>query len=285
MNDENKPKLKEDSPKIGMGGTAVKPSAWRKLLSKKWAAPAAFMAAAAIIVTLMWLYRGADETTTTTPSTTDSEVGQVATGDTGTGSKTDDDAMEAASSNETMQWPADYSQLKVVSPFYDENASSEDRQAAMIQTGNTFTANTGIDLAKDGDKTFDVMAALSGKVVVAEQHPLNGSVVEIKHADGLVTVYQSLTDVQVKVGDDVKQGTLIGRAGRNELEKDLGLHLHFEVRQDGKAINPDTLLTMNSDMSSGTAAGSSAAPSSDAPAPADGTTDSAPNASTGTPVN
>lgn len=246
MNDQNKPKLNEDSPKTAMGGTAVKPSAWRKLLSKKWTAPAAFMAAAAIIVTLMWIYQGADETTTTAPTTTDSAVSQGTTDETADTTETEDTLEVIASANETMQWPADYTQLEVVSPFYDEKAPSEERQAALIQSGNTFMGNMGIDLANADDKTFDVNAALSGKVTVAEQHPLNGSIVEIKHADGLVTVYQSLSDVQVKVGDDVKQGTLIARAGRSELEKDLGTHLHFEVRQDGKAINPSTLLTLAS---------------------------------------
>jgi stage II sporulation protein Q len=116
----------------------------------------------------------------------------------------------------------------------------------MIQTGNTFTANTGIDLAEADNKTFDVSAALSGKVMVAEQHPLNGNVVEIKHADGIVTVYQSLGELQVKVGDEVKQGTVIGKAGRSELEKDLGIHLHFEVRKDGKPVNPNLLLATES---------------------------------------
>ncbi|GGD92522.1 M23 family metallopeptidase [Paenibacillus nasutitermitis] len=244
MNDQNKPKLNEDSPKTAMGGTAVKPSAWRKLLSKKWTAPAAFMAAAAIIVTLMWIYQGADKPTTTKPAT-DSEVSQGTTNVPADVEQTDD-TLEVASSNETMQWPADYTQLEVVSPFYDEKAPSEERQAAMIQTGNTFTANMGIDLANTADKTFDVSAALSGRVTVAEQHPLNGSIVEIKHADGIMTVYHSLSDVQVKVGDEVKQGTLIARAGRSELEKDLGVHLHFEVRKDGKAIDPKTLLTLAS---------------------------------------
>jgi stage II sporulation protein Q len=243
MNDQNKSKLKEESPKNVMGGTAVKPSAWRKLLSKKWAAPAAFMAAAAIIVTLMWLYQG-DKTATTTTNT-DLEVSQGTT-EQPVDQMPTDDSSEVASSNETMQWPADRTKLEVVAPFYDAKATSEERQAAMIQTGNTFTANTGIDLAEADNKTFDVSAALSGKVTVAEQHPLNGNVVEIKHADGIVTVYQSLGDLQVKVGDEVKQGTVIGKAGRSELEKDLGIHLHFEVRKDGKPVNPNLLLATES---------------------------------------
>lgn len=239
MNDQNKPKL--DAPKNTMGGTAVKPSAWRKLLSKKWAAPAAFMAAAAIIVTLMWLYQGTDETSTK-PTDTGSEVTQGTTDETAEATPPDDKAVEAISSNETIQWPADFAQLKVVSSFYDANGTNEEREAGLVQNGNTFVANQGIDLAKADDKTFDVSAALSGIVSLVGTHPLNGNYVEIKHSDGIVTVYQSLNEVKVKVGDEVKQGTVIAQAGRSELGKELGVHLHFEIRKNGTPINPSTLI-------------------------------------------
>ncbi|MCQ6561905.1 M23 family metallopeptidase [Paenibacillus mendelii] len=240
MNDQNKPKLKEESPKTSMGGTAVKPSAWRKLLSKKWAAPAAFMAAAAIIVTLMWIYRGAEET----PTTTGNDSLEVSQGTNEEAIETPiDDTLEVASSNETLQWPVvNRSELTVATPFYEASASNEERQAAMVQTGNTFTPHMGIDLTSSADKPFDVVAALSGRVIVVDKHPINGNVIEIKHADGIVTVYQSLSEVQVKVNEEVKQGSLIGKSGRSEIEKDYGNHLHFEVRQNGNSINPNTLL-------------------------------------------
>lgn len=238
----DKPKFNEETPKNAMGGKTVKPSAWRKLLAKKWAAPTAFLAAAAIIVTLMWLYGGAGETSNKPTSATveDTQGTSAVTDDTPQVSA--DDPAVKDSENEVMQWPTDRSQVDVVAGFYDEKASSEERQAAMIQNGNTFMANMGIDLSKN-DQPFDVKAALSGRVIVAEKHPLNGNMVEIKHADGVVTIYNSLSDLQVKVGDEVKQGTVIAKAGRSELEKDLGVHLHFEVRKDGKAVNPNTLLT------------------------------------------
>ncbi|WP_308636677.1 M23 family metallopeptidase [Paenibacillus silvisoli] len=156
----------------------------------------------------------------------------------------DDEALKPSES-ELMQWPVDRTKLDVVAPFYDAKASSEDRVAALIQTDNQFVTNMGIDFAKN-DTAFDVSAALSGRVIVAEKHPINGNIVEIKHADGLVTVYHSLSNVQVKVGDEVKQGAVIAKAGRSELEKDLGVHLHFEVRKDGKPINPNTLITNDS---------------------------------------
>jgi stage II sporulation protein Q len=89
-----------------------------------------------------------------------------------------------------------------------------------------------------------VVAALSGKVTAVDQNPVVGNLVEITHSNGLVTVYQSLSDVIVAKNADVKKGDVIAKAGRNELEKQEGIHLHFEVRQgaDGPALNPETLL-------------------------------------------
>ncbi|HUC92576.1 MAG TPA: M23 family metallopeptidase [Paenibacillus sp.] len=241
MNDQDKNKQSiEEAPKLNRGQETVAPSAWKRMLSKKWVSPAAFMAAAAIIVTLMWIYQGADTTETTTKNADPAGANISADG------KTDaqnEDALQVASLNEVMQWPVvDRSQVEVSLPFYDEQASAKEREQAMLVSGTTFTPHMALDLAKADNGAFDVTAAMSGKVTVAEQHPTNGYTVEITHGDNLVTVYQSLSDLKVNVGDEVKQGTIIAKAGRSELEKDQGVHVHFEVREDGKPINPNLLL-------------------------------------------
>lgn len=138
----------------------------------------------------------------------------------------------------------DRAALDVSIPFYDTNASNEVKQAAMIQYNDQLTPHTAIDLkAKDG-AAFDVLAALSGKVTAVEQNPVVGSLVEITHSNGLISVYQSLAEVKVTKGAEVKKGDVIAKAGRNEFEKEDGVHLHFEVRQvsDNAALNPETIL-------------------------------------------
>lgn len=240
---DNKSKFNEEAPKNALGGKAVKPSAWRKLMAKKWAAPSAFLAAAAIIVTLMWLYGGAGETSDKPASTNiDATTGVQGEQSLDDQQPSDTDKAITKSQSEVMAWPADQTQVAVVAPFYDAKSTSENREAALIETSdNKIIANMGIDFGKN-DLAFDVQAALSGVVTVAEKNPINGNVVQIKHANGLVTVYNSLSDLQVKAGDEVKQGQVIAKAGQDELEKDLGVHLHFEVRKDGKAIDPSTLI-------------------------------------------
>lgn len=245
MNDQNKPKQKpEETPKTVLGGTsaAKSSSGWKSLFAKRWVSPAIFMAAAAIIVTLMWIYQGADQTSTPTTGKTDTtEVsqGEEVTAPEGKG----EDTLPVIAGGEQMKWPlTDKAALQVELPFYDEKATDEERAAAVVQTGNSFSPHMGMDFVDPDGKTFDVLAALSGKVTHVEQHPTNGNIVEITHEGGLVTVYQSLADITVAEGDDVEQGTIIAKAGRNELERDLGIHLHYQILNNGKAINPSSLI-------------------------------------------
>jgi stage II sporulation protein Q len=112
----------------------------------------------------------------------------------------------------------------------------------LVKYANTFWPHSGIDYARKDGKSFDVIAALSGKVIRVEQNPLVGQEVEIQHENGLITVYQSLTDIRVKVGQEVKQGDVIAQAGRNNFEKEAGVHLHFEVRKGNQTVQPELYL-------------------------------------------
>jgi stage II sporulation protein Q len=239
MSDQNKGFQKEEAPKTVQGAQGV-PSTWKRLLAKKWVFPATYVAAAAIILTLMWVYLDAG---TKTVSQEDLGI-KVSSNDQPT-DNSKDGAVAVNAPAETMQWPVkDRSLVNISIPFYDTNATNEVKQAAMIQYNDQLTPHTAIDLkAKDG-AAFDVLAALSGKVTTVEQNPVVGSLVEITHSNGLISVYQSLSEVKVAKGAEVKKGDIIAKAGRNEFEKEDGVHLHFEVRQvsDNAAVNPETIL-------------------------------------------
>lgn len=214
---------------------------WKRLLGKKWVFPAVYMAAAAIILALMWVYQdsvnrkaGDELASLDSQKTVTDNV-----------SEPDGQAVAVNAQAEQMQWPVkDRNEMEETMGFYDDKASNDVKQAAMIEYEETFTPHLGIDLARSDNQTFDVLAALSGKVTAVEKHPLVGNLVEITHSDGLVTVYQSLSELKVTKGAEVKKGELIGKAGRNELESNQGVHLHFEVRQgpDGTPVNPEQFI-------------------------------------------
>lgn len=255
MNEQNnKNKPHEESPKIAMGEPVVPVSAWKKLLSKRWVYPAVYMAAAAIILTLVWVYQDAsqkpmDSTPASVTDSVESPDGQDLPSGDKTAQETKDGNEKAAETTavaEDMAWPvAKASEVAVVRPFYDNEASAEDHEAALVQYNDTFIPNTGIDLAREDKQSFEVTAAMGGKVTRVEEVPLLGFVVEITHANNLKTVYESLADVKVKLNAEVKQGDVIAMAGRNEMEKDLGIHVHFAVYENGELVNPVQVLPKN----------------------------------------
>ncbi|GIO12213.1 hypothetical protein J19TS2_17680 [Cohnella xylanilytica] len=239
MSDQNKTTRKlEEAPKTGAATSPVKPTGMKRFFSKRWVFPAVYMAAAAIIVTILWLNAGAGGSKDPENSVPVSGVeSQGAAAETNS-----PEAVEAAAGGESLQWPFDSKDVIQTLSFYDSSASEEKKQAAMVEYNNSFYPHTALDFAAKDDKPFEVLAAMSGKVKVAEQSPINGYEVEIEHPNGLVTVYQSLEDLKVKAGDEVKQGDVIAMAGRSEMEKDEGVHVHFEVRSNGQSIDPNTLI-------------------------------------------
>ena len=110
--------------------------------------------------------------------------------------------------------------------------------------------NTGIKGASTNHKGIDiagvfytstVYAAKSGTVIVSTYNNVRGNYVTISHGSGNTTLYQHLSKRSVKVGDVVKQGDPIGVTGSSGVGS--GPHLHFEITENGKLIDPLIYLT------------------------------------------
>ncbi|MEW5981044.1 MAG: peptidoglycan DD-metalloendopeptidase family protein [Acidobacteriota bacterium] len=87
-----------------------------------------------------------------------------------------------------------------------------------------------------------VPAAAAGRVIEAREAGGYGLTIVIAHPSGVRTRYAHLSALTVAEGDEVAQGQEVGRVGRTG--RATGPHLHFEVIQDGKRINPDDALVM-----------------------------------------
>jgi murein DD-endopeptidase MepM/ murein hydrolase activator NlpD len=92
----------------------------------------------------------------------------------------------------------------------------------------------GIDIdGSDGDR---IRAAASGTVAFAGSNGDYGRTVIIDHGDGLRTLYGHASKLLVKEGDEVHAGDVIAAVGHSGNAR--GSHLHFEVRRDGRPVNP-----------------------------------------------
>lgn len=141
--------------------------------------------------------------------------------------------------SETTKMLKPYTNEKVTvgKSFYDYKAESEKQENSITYYDGSYIQNSGIDYVLE--ETFDVVAVLDGTVTDVRQDDLLGNVVEIKHNNGYVTSYQSLSEVSVKKDDTVTQGQVIGKSGTNKLDKDMGNHLHFELYANGQVADPN----------------------------------------------
>ena len=87
----------------------------------------------------------------------------------------------------------------------------------------------------------EVRACADGKVVMAENRISTGWSIVIEHLPGLYSLYYHLSAMDVKEGDMVKQGDLIGKSGSTGLAT--GPHLHWEIRLNGSAVRPEFFLS------------------------------------------
>jgi murein DD-endopeptidase MepM/ murein hydrolase activator NlpD len=98
--------------------------------------------------------------------------------------------------------------------------------------------HTGIDLR--GETGEPVHATAAGNVSIAGREGGYGNMIEINHGNGLATRYGHLSEIDVKVGQTVRIGDIIGRIGSTG--RSTGPHLHYETRVNGEAVDPQKFL-------------------------------------------
>ncbi|WP_305453778.1 peptidoglycan DD-metalloendopeptidase family protein [Bacillus mycoides] len=201
------------------------------LFQKRWVFPALYIACAAVILMVALWFQGANPKKApnqdqATPYT-----------------QTEDPAVPVTKSSEVVKMPtAANAEVVVQKKFYEDAASEAEQEKALVFYNNTYSPNKGIDIAAKNGKEFDVTAALSGTVTKAEKDSLLGYVVTVDSGNGVAASYQSLGSVKVEKGARVAQGEVLGKSGLNAMNKDAGSYVHFEVRKDNVAVNPERYL-------------------------------------------
>lgn len=111
-----------------------------------------------------------------------------------------------------------------------------------------FTRWPAMHMGQDfsGRRGQPIYAAAPGRVVRAGWWSGYGKAVQIDHGRGLETRYGHMSALDVRPGERVKRGQLIGRMGSTG--RSTGTHLHFEVRSGGRAVNPRPFLEASHDV-------------------------------------
>lgn len=104
--------------------------------------------------------------------------------------------------------------------------------------------HTGLDFS--GPVGAPIHAAAKGRVSFAGQKSGYGNVVEVSHGNGLVTRYAHMSRFAAKLGQQVAAGAVIGAIGNTG--RSTGPHLHFEVRNHNRPMNPRLFLERASDV-------------------------------------
>ncbi len=101
----------------------------------------------------------------------------------------------------------------------------------------------GIDI-KPKD-TLLIESALKGKVEAVNNSEITATEIIIDHGNNVKTLYSNLVSANVKAGDTVEKGQVIGNIGKTvSIESADGAHLHFELLVDGKPVNPLDYITI-----------------------------------------
>ncbi len=101
--------------------------------------------------------------------------------------------------------------------------------------------HAGVDFA--GKEDSDIVAVASGVVTFSGERYGYGNLVEVNHGDGYTTRYAHCKELKAQVGDVVAKGQVLATMGSTG--RSTGPHVHYEVRKDGKPINPKKYINRN----------------------------------------
>lgn len=138
--------------------------------------------------------------------------------------------------------PAKPEEIKFIMPVENGKVIQEYTAASVAynKTLNVYTGHLALDITTEDGSAGKVFCAYDGEIESVETAYLTGTTVKIKHANGIVTVYNSIeAGDDIVVGKKIAQGDVIGKiSDNNKQEYKDGAHLHFEVYENGVKTDP-----------------------------------------------
>lgn len=141
--------------------------------------------------------------------------------------------------------------LAMIVPFQRPLEGDDSTTSNFGPRSDPFTGGTAMHSGMDfrGETGTPVRAAGAGQVLRAEVAGGYGNLVELDHGNGLTTRYGHLSAFDVKPGQIVAAGQVIGRVGSTG--RSTGPHLHYETRLSDQAQNPLKFIQIGEKLSVG----------------------------------
>lgn len=149
---------------------------------------------------------------------------------------------EKEDKEDKVNMPFSSEEVSTLITYYNKNDDAEKQEQSLILYENTYMPSTGV--VYGSSEEFNVLAVYDGEIKNIKQDDILGTYIEVSHNTNLTTYYYSLKDVMLNVGDQIKAGTVLGKATTNKIN-DKQCNFLFEVYYQGKSLDPEKFYTMN----------------------------------------
>lgn len=144
--------------------------------------------------------------------------------------------LPVVSTKSTIIRPYTDNNVVIINDYYDYKSDENAQINALIFYNDTYMQNTGV--VYGNDNVFDIITIADGEVIKVEDSELSGKIVEIRHSNDIISVYQFMNEVNVSLNQQVKQGDKIGTSGKSNLVDNSKNQLYFELIVRGELVNP-----------------------------------------------
>lgn len=145
--------------------------------------------------------------------------------------------------DQTIIKPYKSEKVSVGRYFYDYESDEQKQENSIILYENTYMQNTGVDYISD--EAFEVVSVLPGTISSIEDDEILGKIVKIQHDKDILTVYEGIDNINLKIGDKVTSGQTIATSGTSNINANYKNSLHFEVYYKGSIMDPENFYTLN----------------------------------------